>query len=822
MSDDGIFLVDRETMRFIDVNAATSRNTGFSRDELLNMGPHDLLKMDRAEVERDYDAIIAAGNAGVRYEKVAITKDGKSLESEMHRRALNINGRWVIVSIAHGITERKHAERTVQRFGRMLAMLGAANESIMRALTPLDLYSGICDVAVKEGGMETATFLLPDQESLQMQVAVSSGAGQSRLRNTSISIDPQSEIGRGLVGEAFRTGRSVISNNILSDDRTAPWHELLKSGGIKSAAAIPLQRRGKVRGVMLFHSKESKAFDSDVNSLLDRMIQNVVFGLDSLEMESEKQQAEDHLRQIQARLNRATTGTNDGLWELNLETDAVWVSTRFAQMLGYEQASFFESRERIYSVVHPDDLGSLRAAFAGSLSGAAIDVELRVMPNDTDCRWARIRGGCTCNAAGKPIAIAGSLQDITELKESQRALIAANEAAAAANRAKGEFLANMSHEIRTPMNGVLGMVDMLLDTKLDTLQSEYAETIRDSASSLLSVINDILDFSKIEAGKLEIEAVDMSVQEVFVDAVRLLSVPAQRKGLQLNLQLDPTLPQFVRGDPGRLRQIVLNLCGNAIKFTTTGEVAIDCHVVKQDSHGTQIRCTVRDTGIGIPQERIGVLFQAFSQVDASMTRRFGGTGLGLSIVKRLVQLMHGEVGIESKENVGTTFWFTAHFGISEPQIEQPSRTELAHADAHATLKPGSKRILLAEDNIVNQKVAGRHLEKLGYQVDVAENGEQAVEAWSTGRYDLILMDCQMPSMDGFRATRRIRELESSIQRIPIVALTAHAMKGVDDECRAAGMDDYLSKPISRDDLRQCLERWLSGSARHGGHTVANG
>jgi len=652
------------------------------------------------------------------------------------------------------------------------------------------------------------------------------------------------------------------------------------------------------------------------------------------------------LRASEERFALAVRGSTDGLWDWNVVSDEVYYSPRFKELLGYTDDEFTNVFSAFQLRLHPEDGEPTLAALQAHLEKRGdYDVEYRLLTKSQGYRWFRARGQAIWDEAGRATRMAGSITDITAMR-------AAREATEAANRAKSEFLANMSHEIRTPLNAVIGIGELMLDTELNERQREQMMMVLESGESLLGIVNEILDFSKIEAGRVELEQAEFSLRELLGDTMKSLAFRASRRGLELAYHVQPDVPECLVGDPARLRQIVLNLVGNAIKFTDSGEVVIRVSCQRDlpspgglTNGGTvDLQCDVSDTGIGIPEDKQGMIFEAFTQADGSTTRRFGGTGLGLSICVRLLELMSGRIWVESLPGHGSTFHFTARFGIGSaadpaaagippevlrgvpvlivddnatnrlileetvrhwdmevlsaasgrealelldrrqasqrpirllltdvqmPELDgfmlceqirrRPGGTGMAiivltsgdrHGDTGRAqqlgvaaqlikpVKPSELRqmiaavlagiprntltagpakrpapvtpcpplcILLAEDSLLNQKLAVSLLTKWGHTVRVANNGQEALAAVIQQPFDLVLMDIQMPEMNGLEATEAIRlwELPHG-SHVPIVALTAHALQGDRERCLEAGMDGYVSKPIRQEELYQAI------------------
>ncbi len=523
------------------------------------------------------------------------------------------------------------------------------------------------------------------------------------------------------------------------------------------------------------------------------------------------------LHASEERLALAIQGSSIGLWDWNLVDDHVHFSHEWAEMLGYAQADLAPNAQTLIGLLHPDDgvrFGDALGAHFSARSENTFVAEVRLRCKGGLFKWIEFKGRVVQYAdTGEPLRATGISADISTRKSWEQAMAEAREAAEAASKAKGDFLANMSHEIRTPMNGILGLTELCLSTQLTGEQRSYLDMVHGSARALLTVINDVLDFSKIEANRLDIEHLPFNLPQVLRHALSPLQPKAAQQRLELASDMAPDVADWVVGDAGRLRQVLVNLAGNAVKFTEGGSVHVSVTLAAPppgslaDATTQRVRFTVTDTGIGMSEQQLASVFEAFSQADSSISRRFGGTGLGLTISARLVELMGGQLHVRSQLGRGSCFWFDLPLPAGTAPALDTSELD--------TPLPKGLQVLVAEDHPVNQVVARKVLEFLGQHVTLVANGVQAVEAAAAHRYDLVFMDIQMPEMDGFEATRHIRLMEQGTgTRVPIVAMTAHAMEGYRERCVAGGMDGYVTKPVDRKQLVQEMQRLLQRSQRH--------
>lgn len=492
------------------------------------------------------------------------------------------------------------------------------------------------------------------------------------------------------------------------------------------------------------------------------------------------------------------SSSHDFIYTIDFEGRFLSINNAGLRMTGYSRKE--TENLTIYDLLDPPVQRRVKAVLKRAHRTPKAVFEVQIRRKDGTRIWVEASAGFV-RRNGKPVCAFGVLHDIEASKQIQKELTKARDAAEETTKAKSDFLATISHEIRTPMNGIIGMSDLMLKDDIPESVREYGETIHQCAQDLLSLINDILDLSKAEAGKLTLEPKPFNLSTTLHRTATFLRPNADAKGIELRTNISNNIPTLI-GDPVRLRQIVFNLLGNALKFTEEGHVTLTARIKKLTSETATIRIQVSDTGIGIPESVKPKLFQPFVQAESSDSRRYGGSGLGLKICREIANLMGGELGFESSEGKGSTFWFVATFQIAKNKVPQHTRTQPSSRNRSWNDSP--IKVLVAEDFPANQQLIGLQLASLGLKADIVANGKQVISAVSKTKYDVILMDCQMPELDGFETTQKLRE-DPENKDIYIVALTANAMKGDRERCLAAGMDAYISKPTSPEEILETLQ-----------------
>jgi PAS domain S-box-containing protein len=801
--NDIVLLLD-EDGTILEANDRAASAYGYSAEELLRLSIQNLLDPSQVPGYPERVKQLRVRGSAV-FESVHRRKDGSPLVVEVSSRVVDVQGRKLHQSVCRDITVRKSAEQALRRASRAMRVLSASNQALVRSTDEISLFRSICGAATAAGGYPLAWIgLAEDDEEKSVQIAATSGRDVNFLDSERITWADEPR-GRGAVGASIRTGRITIFNDLESNPDFEPWREKAIQYKYQSIISLPLTCDAAIIGALIIYATEPDAFHREEVELLKELAGDLSYGIAGHRQRLSQARTEEALLESALEFRTLFDSANDAIFICDREGHLLEANQVACSRLGYLRHELLQMK--MHDIDSPASssrqmarLDRLMQAEQSLFETVLITKGGEQRPVEFSCCIFEYRGTSAILFVARDISERKHLEAVAtkHAVELERAKTAAENA----SRAKSQFLANMSHEIRTPMNGILGMSGILLDTSLTPEQRESAQTIRKSADALLGIVNDVLDFSKIEAGRINLECVHFDIVARLQEMDELLTPQVRAKGLDYVFEAKVE-HRWVTADAGRIRQIVLNLLTNAIKFTERGQVKLQLSETPLTPGQATFAISVTDTGVGIAALDIPLLFQNFTQVDSSMSKKHAGAGLGLAISQRLADLMQATLTVTSELGKGSTFVLTVPLQLDNVA----PAPEKSHESLHATVSNRRRRVLLAEDNVVNQKIGMRLLEKCSCRVDLAANGKEAVEMAAGFPYDLIFMDCGMPEMDGHEATRAIRASEHNGSRIPIVALTAHAIAGTREECLASGMDDYVPKPVSLDAIEQALLQW---------------